>query len=162
MQRNLGANAGLDYRELEDFLSAIIAREESVLAALLQAAPAKTGSAEEAPALTSLLNLVFDGPGCHGNGQSPRTCQGCKWQSSHIPAFHDGAGGQRGCDCAVSGSADTESRQHLDCASRPPTDCLVAMAHEVVEEPRRAAVLQCLLNLRRAQMALRELEKDSQ
>ncbi len=95
MQRNLGANAGLDYRELENFISAILVREESVLAALLQPAPAKldTAGSGEASWLTSLLNLAFDGSGYRGNGQSLQTCGGCKWQGGRIAALQLGVGG---------------------------------------------------------------------
>ena len=160
VQRNLGANAGLDYRELVDFLSAIIAREESALAALLQTATAKpdTETLGEASALTSLLSLVADGPFCRCSGQSADTCGDCVRQSSQTAASQVGEGGQQGCCCAARFSADTKSTQELGHALWRRTDCMAAIVREVVEESRHAVVLQCLFNVKRAQLALRELE----
>ena len=45
MQRNLGANAGLDYRELSDFLGAIVHREVAALGAFFEGCTAEGGEA---------------------------------------------------------------------------------------------------------------------
>ena len=160
MQRNLGANAGLDFRELADFLSAIIAREESVLAGLLQttSATADSETSEGASAsMAKLLALAANGPAFQRSCGSVYT--DCDDQNGRTPQSRVDHGGQGVCCGSASVCANARCSQDLCHTVRRRTDCVATLAQEVVVEPRRAVVMQCLFNLARADLALADLNK---
>ena len=128
MQRNLGANAGLDYRELRAFLAAIIERDQAALTALL-------GDAADELSTTGPCDCCEADP---QQGQTTASGPGHAGRCPSVPPEDDG------CIC---GSRLWQR-----------TDCVVVVMHAISDEPRRAAVLQTLFNLRRAHSALAELQ----
>ena len=157
MQRNLGANAGLDYRELTDFLTAIIGREQAALHDLLGEAAAKLSTSStreccrmaanggkavidhEDTALAAVLELPADKlrGQTAANGCTSAACETC-------------------CPSAASAGDD-----RIRCSELwQRTDCAAAVMQAIADEPRRATVLQTLFNLRRAHTALAELRAD--
>ena len=235
MQRNLGANAGLDYRELRAFLAAIIHREESALMALLgdavdgltastscgcsdltadcsdsitardKAAPlAWSGSpparklgggdvANSAPASSQREACCVsrgwrcrDGSSADGEAAEPcavavpsrhldpaagglGSCLSCRCCSSTAPRggldgspqrSQTSASGFNDAGCCPS-AAPVDGGDMCDTRLRQRSDCVTVVMQAIPDEPRRAAVLQTLFNLRRAHSALAELQTDS-
>ncbi len=128
VQRNLGANTGLDYRELRTFLAAIIDREQAALTALL-------GDAADKLSAPGPCDCSEADP---QQGQTTASGSGCAGRWPSVPPVDDGS------------MSKLWQR----------TDCVMGVMHAISDEPRRAAVLQALFNLRRAHCALTELRTD--
>ena len=233
VQRNLGANAGLDYRELGAFLTAIVDREQAALAALLGDAAdslgagspskdheltqegvnsiaARDDSAPLMPSQASACELAGPDvmksvpasshgppsalgpvPRCRGvsaaTGEASESCDDALLRHQLAAAAAKVDGGLGCCRCGWSvpeASADAAQQQgHTTasgtsraaccpsvasagygskCGSRlwQRADCVMVVMQAIPDEPRRAAVLQTLFDLRRAHSALAELQTD--
>ena len=170
MQRNLGANAGLDYRELTEFLTAIIDREQSALSALLVGAPAELSTPasctccspsaaacrKTVPAASSGRPAVELGA---GGGCTCRNCKATGGEDIHLPQSHTVANGcvqavRQGC-CLSAACAGDGRKRCPELWQRE--DCAAVIMCAVEDERRRAKILQTAFNLRRATSALAEL-----
>ena len=190
MQRNLGANAGLDYRELTDFLMTIISREQADLSVLLEGAGSELSAAatcercacpgiggslaggETPPATASAMPA--DELGLRTAGAVATACLEAE-PLVDTPAWHCHCG-SAGNGGAAEASQDAAMKAHV---RTPPTElsvecgCLcrnlampdhaqlwqradsaMLVTRAIADEPRCAAVLQTLFNLKRAHAAL--------
>lgn len=187
MQRNLGANAGLDYREMTDFLATISQREEDALNALYMA-----GAAEGGGAVAGGPPGSAGGRGCISSVdataemEAPGRSDGVSVEGearvhAHVDVHVEGPqaspvvgspmarhampGQQPACSSfAQSGG----SSQHQCGASVCPgpvaglwsrRDAGDVILRHVHGTEQQAAALQHLLNLRRAGLVLRELKE---
>ena len=189
MQRNLGANAGLDYRELAAFLAAISRREEDALNALCGGGAEGAGGTAGLPdsALYQGLSIAVDTaaevvsrggvvkgearvPGHvetrdRGHMEGPQGCpaegSGARAQWSGLPGHHPPSMSPVGRDGNPVSMCSAGVCEESGAGLWRRRDAVDVVLRCVRGAEQQAAALQHLLNLRRAGLILLELQRVS-
>lgn len=184
MQRNLGANAGLDYRELADFLAAISQREHDALHALFTGRSPEAGGAVSGPPGNAGCQGCIPGVGATAEAVARGLSDGGfvggearvqRHVDVHVevpqaspgvgsPVRQDDIPDQRPACSSFADSAGSPQRQHDSSVCRDVAglwrrlDAVDVVLRQVHDAEQQAAALQHLMNVRRAELVLRELE----